>query len=141
MPGVHKVGTISFRPDTSFEKELIEKRADLSGMSRKDFYVKSILYSNVCVVGKRENIEIIVNALRECQDTVNDIASQLKAGNFSLSKEAGREFCEDFLTTIMTVTEILDGAAYLFDQQNPDSRGQWKLADRLEQLRNIANCD
>ena len=44
MPGVHKNKTIAFRPE-EWERIIIEEKAALSGMSKKDFIAKSCIYS------------------------------------------------------------------------------------------------
>lgn len=55
MPGKHNYPTISFRP-SSWERALIEERADASGMYKKDFITRSCIYSNIVVVGKKEHV-------------------------------------------------------------------------------------
>ena len=66
MPGQHKEPTITFRP-SAWEKAIIDQRIALSGMRKKDFLVRSCIYSNIVVVGKKENIQRIVDALQEMQ--------------------------------------------------------------------------
>ena len=60
MPGKHNKPTIAFRPSSSWQYSLINERAKLSGMAKKDFICRSLIYANICVVGKKENIRIIV---------------------------------------------------------------------------------
>ena len=116
MPGKHKNGTISFRP-TEWERSIIEQRASLSGLYKKDFIARSCIYSNIVVVGKKENIQIIVNTVREMQYVMQDIVSQLETGDVSLSKESYKEFRNDILALAITVVDILNGAAYLWDKE------------------------
>ena len=78
----HKEPTISFRP-SAWERAIIEQRATLSGMYKKDFIARSCVYSNIVVVGKKENIQRIVNALQEMQIVMKEIAGQIESGNFS----------------------------------------------------------
>ncbi len=73
MPGKHKEPTISFRP-SAWERAVIEQRASLSGMYKKDFIARSCVYSNIVVVGKEENIQQIVDALQEMQIVMKEIA-------------------------------------------------------------------
>lgn len=75
MPGVHKNNTISFRP-SEWERINIEERAALSGMAKKDFITRSCIYSNICVVGTKNNIQKIVDAVEEMKNVVNEIASR-----------------------------------------------------------------
>ena len=86
MPGKHNNPTISFRP-SSWERALIEERADASGMYKKEFITRSRIYSNIVVVGKREYVQHIVDELRETQIVIKEIAEQIQSGNFSLSDE------------------------------------------------------
>ena len=58
MPGKHNNPTISFRP-SSWERALIEERADTSGMYKKDFITRSCIFSNIVVVGKRGHVQHI----------------------------------------------------------------------------------
>lgn len=55
--GKHNTTTISFRVN-SYEKATIEERVKASGMKKQDYIVRSCVYNHVCVVGKRENIEM-----------------------------------------------------------------------------------
>ena len=55
--GKHNTTTIAFRVN-SYEKATIEERVKASGMKKQDYIVRSCIYNHVCVVGKRENIEI-----------------------------------------------------------------------------------
>ena len=79
MPGQHKEPTITFRPSV-WEKAIIDQRITLSGMRKKDFIVRSCIYSNIVVVGKRENIQRIVDALQEMQMVMKEIAGQIQSG-------------------------------------------------------------
>ena len=56
--GKHNTTTISFRVN-SYEKATIEERVKVSGMKKQDYIVRSCIYNYVCVVGKKETIEII----------------------------------------------------------------------------------
>ena len=69
MPGVHKDKTISFRP-SSWERALIEERASMSGIPKKDFIARSCIYSNICVVGNKRNVQRIVDALEEVRNVM-----------------------------------------------------------------------
>ncbi len=81
MPGKHKDITIAFRP-SEWASAVIEQRAALSGMYKKDFITRSGVYSNIIVVGKRENIQRIVDALQEMQMVMREIAGQIQSGSF-----------------------------------------------------------
>lgn len=90
-------------------------------MNKKDFITRACIYANVCVVGKKENVQLIVNAVQEMQMVMRDIVRQLGSGDFSLSDDNYRTYKEDLLATCISVVEILDGAAYLFEKSDIDA--------------------
>ncbi len=91
MPGQHKNPTISFRP-TEYERIQIETRIAMSGMQKRQYIIRACIYSNIVVVGKKENIQRIVDAAEEMQQTINDIKEQLLSGAVpSLSDEGLKE--------------------------------------------------
>ncbi len=59
MSGVHKNPTISFRISER-EREEIEAKIVVSGLNKKDYFVRSCIYNHVCVVGKKELICLYV---------------------------------------------------------------------------------
>lgn len=59
----------------------------------------------------------IVNAVREMQYVMQDIVSQLMAGDVPMSEEGFKEFRNDILALSITVVDILNGAAYLWDKE------------------------
>lgn len=140
MPGKHKEPTIAFRP-SAWERAIIEQRVSLSGMYKKDFIARSCIYSNIVVVGKRENVQRIVDAIQEMQSVMNDLARQLQSGGFSLSDGSYEELKRDYLAFVITVVDIVNGAAYLFGKEPPGNRRNWKAELELEQYRNILKME
>ena len=136
MPGKHKNETIAFRP-SPWAKAIIEQRAALSGMYKKDFLTRSCVYSNIVVVGTKENIQRIVNSLQEMQDVMKNIANQINSGNIQLNSDSYEELKTDFLALAITVAEIANGAAYLFNKSPPDNPRDWKAELELEQYRHV----
>ena len=136
MPGKHKNRTLSFRTST-WARALIEQRAALSGIHKKDFITRSCIYSNIVVVGMNENIQRTVDALQEMQMVMKEIAGQIQSGDFSLSKQSYQELREDYLALVITVVDIVDGAAYLFEKEPPSKRRNWKAELELEQYRQV----
>ena len=136
MPGKHKNETIAFRP-SPWAKAIIEQRAALSGMYKKDFLTRSCVYSNIVVVGTKENIQRIVNSLQEMQDVMKNIANQINSGNIQLNSDSYEELKTDFLALAITVADIANGAAYLFNKSPPDNPRDWKSELELEQYRNV----
>ena len=137
MPSHHKGHpTIAFRP-SEWARALIDQRAALSGLYKKDFITRSCVYSNIVVVGKEENIQRIVDAVQELRTVMIEIAGQIQSGDFILSDESYAELKQDYLALAITLVEILDGAAYLFDKTPPENRRNYKAELELEDLRAV----
>lgn len=140
MPGKHKETTIAFRP-SAWARAVIEQRAALSGTYKKDFITRSCVYSHITVVGKKENVQRIVDALQEMQTVMKELAGQIQFGGFLLSEERYQELKNDYLALVITVVDIVDGAAYLFGKENPAERRNWKAELELEQYRHVLEMD
>ena len=136
MPSKHKDPTIAFRP-SAWARALIEQRAAISGIYKKDFITRSCVYSHIAVVGRKENIQRIVDALQEMQSVMKEIAREIQSGDFSLSEESYQELKRDYLALAITVVDIVDGAAYLFEKEPPKDRRNWKAELELEQYRHV----
>ena len=142
MPSNHKGHpTIAFRPGSKWQYALIEERAALSGLYKKDFISRSCIYSNICVVGTKDNIQKIVDAVQEMQMTMKDIACRIEAGDFSMSDNSYQEMKNEFLALSVTVVEILDGAAYLFGKEATGEFQHWKQELEMEQLKSCLSLD
>lgn len=137
MPSHHKGHpTIAFRP-SEWARALIDQRAALSGLYKKDFITRSCVYSNIVIVGKEENIQRIVDAVQELRTVMIEIAGQIQSGDFILSDESYAELKQDYLALAITLVEILDGAAYLFEKKPPENRRNYKAELELEDLRAV----
>ncbi len=99
------------------------------------------MYSHITVVGKKENIQRIVDALQEMQMTMKEIAGQIQSGEFSLSDEGYRELKNDYLALVLTVVDIVDGAAYLFEKECSAEQRNWKAELELEQYRHVLEME
>lgn len=86
MSGTHKYPTISFRI-SSRERDEIEAKILVSGMKKKDYFVRSCIYNRVCVVGKKETVYQIVEKLQEMENSLLEIAEQLKDGKREITIE------------------------------------------------------
>ena len=140
MSGKHKNPTIAFRP-SDWQRALIEERAAMSGHNKKDFITRSCIYSNIVVVGNQINVKRIVDALQEMQYTMKEIVRQLQSGDFSLSESTYKEMREDYLAMVITVVDIVNGAAYLFDRIPDTDNQHWKADLELEQFRRILSLE
>ena len=137
MPSHHKGHpTIAFRP-SEWARALIDQRAALSGLYKKDFITRSCVYSNIVVVGKEENIQRIVDAVQELRTVMIEIAGQIQSGDFILSDESYEELKQDYLALAITLVDILDGAAYLFEKEPLENRRNYKAEMELDELRAV----
>lgn len=94
-----------------------------------------------CRSGKKENIQRIVDSLQEMQTIMREIAGQVQSGSFPLSEEGHQELKRDYLALVVTIVDIVDGAAYLFDREPPADRRNWKAELELEQYRQVLGID
>lgn len=60
-------------------------------------------------------MQLIVDELQDMKNTLEEIAGQLLAGKMWLSKEEFSEMEKEYLALIIAVVEIVNGAAYLFE--------------------------
>ena len=135
MTGKHANNpTVVFRP-SRWAVSLIEARATLSGLYKKDFLTRCCVYSNIVVTGTSENIQRIVDSLQDTQTTLRVLAGDLRSGEFYLSKGNYDELREDLLALTVTMIDIIDGAAYLFNKSPPERNINWKLELERKDLR------
>lgn len=123
MSGTHKYPTISFRISPR-ERDEIEAKILVSGMKKKDYFVRSCIYNRVCVVGKKEIVYQIVEKLQEMENSLLEIAEQLKDGKKEITSEEIRELHTAYEEMLKAVLWMLDGARYLWqeiDEKSPDS--------------------
>lgn len=116
MSGVHKYPTISFRVSPR-QREEIEAKILASGLSKKDYFIRSCIYNRVCVVGKKEVIYKLVQELETMQTTIKEVAGQLEQGKTDISAEGLENMKHDFLDMLKAIFWMLDGAKYLWENQ------------------------
>lgn len=86
MSGVHKNSTISFRISER-EREEIEAKIIVSGLNKKDYFVRSCIYNHLCVVGKKEVIYKLVRELGMMMETLQEATKQFEQSELFLSKD------------------------------------------------------
>lgn len=118
MPGIHKNNTISFRPN-DWERELIDAKIRLSGLQKRDFFVRACLYANIVVVGSKENVKTIVDAVENMRDEIISIGEAIKRQDAHGDLSDFVEQKSEYLALAEAVVEILNGAAYLFEKEKP----------------------
>ncbi|MDE7201624.1 MAG: hypothetical protein K2O91_06890 [Lachnospiraceae bacterium] len=126
MSGTHKYPTISFRISPR-EREEIEAKIFVSGMKKKDYFVRSCIYNHVCVVGKKETVYQIVEKLQELQNRMEELAGQIKNEKSDVTTEEIRELQTSYEDMLKAILWMLDGAKYLWqgnvngEEKSPDS--------------------
>lgn len=113
MSGTHKYPTISFRISPR-EREEIEAKIFVSGMKKKDYFVRSCIYNHVCVVGKKETVYQIVEKLQEMQNRMEELAGQIKGGKPEVATEEIKELQTSYEDMLKAILWMLDGAKYLW---------------------------
>ncbi len=122
MSGVHKYPTISFRVSPR-QREEIEAKILASGLSKKDYFIRSCIYNRVCVVGKKEVIYKLVQELEIMQTTIKEVAGQLEQGKTDISAEGLENMKHDFLDMLKAILWMMDGAKYLWENQQENGNG------------------
>ena len=122
MSGTHKNPTISFRISPR-EREEIEAKILASGMSKKDYFVRSCIYNRVCVVGREELIYQLVEELKIMQTNIREVTEQFKQAEVTLSAEGLQDMRNECLDMLKAILWMLDGARYLWqdEEKSPDS--------------------
>ena len=123
MSGVHKYPTISFRISPR-EREEIEAKILASGLSKKDYFVRSCIYNRVCVVGIKELIYQLVEELKIMQTNIREVAEQFEKAEIDLTPEGLEDMRNDCLDMLKAILWVLDGAKYLWQdkqEKSPDS--------------------
>ena len=126
MSGTHKYPTISFRISPR-EREEIEAKIFVSGMKKKDYFVRSCIYNHVCMVGKKETVYQIVEKLQEMQSRMEELAGQIKGEKPEVTAEEIRELQTSYEDMLKAILWMLDGAKYLWqgntngEENSPDS--------------------
>ena len=91
MSGTHKYPTISFRISPR-EREEIEAKILASGMSKKDYFVRSCIYNRVCVVGRKELIYQLVEELKIMQTNIREVTEQFEKTEIDLTPHMLRRY-------------------------------------------------
>lgn len=96
-----------------------EARILVSGMMKKDYFVRSCIYNRICVVGKKETIYPLVQ-------TVNALYLQLLEIQIAFTSTATtpdtlpssdkiNELQAEYTNILSAIIDLLDGAKYLWE--------------------------
>ena len=119
--GKHNTTTISFRVN-SYEKATIEERVKVSGMKKQDYIVRSCIYNHVCVVGKKETIEIIRSEMKEMSLVLEDVAKDLKSEKPVISEPVLDSMTERYLAFLEAALWMLKGSSYLWEDKRMEEK-------------------
>ena len=96
--------------------------ADMSDSVNYRLWVET----NLVVVGTKQRVQYLVEELRETQIVMKEITERILSGDFSMSGECYKELKEDYLAFVITIVDILNGAAYLSDKKPDSDNRHWK---------------
>ena len=108
-------------------EELIEAKILASGLSKKDYFVRSCIYNRVCVVGKKELVYQLVEELKIMQTNIREVTEQFEKTEVDLTPEGLEDMRNDCLDMLKAILWVLDGAKYLWqgntngEEKSPDS--------------------
>lgn len=123
MSGVHKNPTISFRVSER-EREQIEAKIVASGMSKKDYFVRSCIYNRICVVGKKELIYRLVQELQMMRVFLMELMEQMEISELTMSKEGLEDMKCEYMDMLKAMIEMLDGARYLWESSKAGDKSE-----------------
>ena len=115
--GKHNKPTIAFRV-TPYEQQVINERVMASGMKKQDYIVRSCIYNHVCVVGKRENLEILRSEAREMYTVLEEVSKDIKKDSPALSEQGMESMTERFLAFLDAMLWMLKGSKYLWEEKD-----------------------
>lgn len=123
MSGTHKYPTISFRISPR-ERQEIEAKILVSGMKKKDYFIRSCIYNRVCVVGKKETVYQIVEKLQDMENHMDELSQRINEEKPDITVGEIRELQEAYEDLLKAILWMLDGAKYLWqgvNEKSPDS--------------------
>jgi len=110
MPGKHKYPTISFRVSPRERRE-IEAKISVSGLQKKDYFIRSCIYNKVVVVGKEEQINRIVEAIYDMDKNIREIDRQLQNRQMPILTKELAVIQEEYTAMIEAILWLLNGGA------------------------------
>ena len=84
-------------------------------------------------MGTKQRVRYLVEELRETQIVMKEITEQILSGDFPMSGESYKELKEDYLAFVITMVDILNGAAYLFEKKPDSDNRHWKEQQEIQQ--------
>ena len=93
-------------------------------MKKKDYFVRSCIYNQVCVVGKKVTVYQIVDRLQEMEKRQTELAEQLNSRETESTSDEIIELRKSYEDMLKAILWMLDGAKYLWQGENTDSGGK-----------------
>lgn len=92
-------------------------------------------YSHVYPDQSRE----LTNQLEKLVETdeKREITEQILSGDFCLSEDGYKELKADYLAFVITMVDILNGAAYLFDKNPEIDNRYWKKQQKIQEYKAV----
>lgn len=119
MSNQHKNPTISFRISDA-ERKQIEARILVSGLMKKDYFIRSCIYNRICVVGKKETIYPLVQTVNtlylQLLEMQKAFISSTVAPDMISTSEAIKELQSEYTNMLTAIIDLLDGAKYLWER-------------------------
>ena len=73
---------------------------------------------HVCVVGKRENLEILRSEAREMYTVLEEVSKDIKKDSPDLSEQGMESMTERFLAFLDAMMWMLKGSKYLWEEKD-----------------------
>lgn len=70
-------------------------------------------------------------------DEKREITEQILSGDFCLSEDGYKELKADYLAFVITMVDILNGAAYLFDKNSEIDNRYWKKQQKIQEYKAV----
>ena len=129
--GKHNKPTIAFRV-TPYEQQVINERVKASGMKKQDYIVRSCIYNHVCVVGKRENLEILRSEAREMYTVLEEVSKDIKKDSPDLSEQGmesmtaslGYQNPDELNVTLATIL------MKIVNEETSEASGAWNISGK-----------
>lgn len=125
MSNKHKNPTIRFRI-TDAERKQIEARVLVSGMMKKNYFVRSCICNRICVVGKKETIYPLVQTVNALYLQLLQMQKAFTAPNCTPdtlpSSEAIKELQTEYTNMLIAIIDLLDGAKYLWEEDRHEQQ-------------------
>ena len=103
--------TISFRVSEA-ERKNLEARIESSGLTRSNYYLHSCLYGRIVVVGSREHIDRLIEALNEMELMLKVLAEDIENEQCHMKIDEIQELKEEYIAMLKAILNIASEAVF-----------------------------